>query len=281
MKRLIVSADDVGLVPGITAGALRALRDGIVTSISVMTATSGWDATRAALVDAGVTHVGVHMTLCEGRPVLAAERIPTLVDPSGAFPIDFGAVVRRVATGRVDRGELTREWIAQVRRAQEAGFRVTHVDGHKHAHLLPGLPRVCRAVLEATGVQGLRRPHEPGPGPRRGVRAALSLASTAAGRCGRAPDRCVGIGVAGGLTEDRLLELLGRLPDGTSELVSHPGAGGAQLVTAMEADGLAWGRDYGFGDELAALTSPRVRAAVEAADIELISWATFLEGAPV
>ncbi len=277
MKHLIVSADDVGLAPGITRGALTAWRDGIVTSLSVMTAGLDWEATRRALTDAGVRDVGVHLSLCEGAPVLPAGEVASLVDGSGRFPVDFGAAVRGVVSGRARTDELAAEWIAQVRRAQDAGLRVTHVDGHKHAHLLPRVAAVCRRVLGETGVIGLRRPREGGPGPRRAVRAALSLASRAAGSLGRSPDRCVGIGVAGGLDTGTLLALLARLPEGTSELVGHPGEGGAELRADMEAQGLAWGAGYGFSDELAALTSPRVRGAVEALGIRLISWAEFLE----
>ena len=210
--------------------------------------------------------------------MLPGSRVRSLADAEGRFPTSLSTVVRRLATGRVRRSELRAEWGAQIRRARDSGFRVSHVDGHKHVHVMPGLVSVIRAVLEDSGVRGIRLPREPGAGPRRRVRGALMLASSRAAGFARAPDRVVGVAQAGGLHEDGLVGLLRQLPEGTSELVSHPGRPGPELPAAMLAAGLVWGAAYAFGDELEALTSARVRAEVDAQGVELLSWEDFLAG---
>jgi predicted glycoside hydrolase/deacetylase ChbG (UPF0249 family) len=268
--KLIVSADDVGLARGITAGALEAHARGIVTSLSVMTAVHDWDPAGLEGVD-----VGVHLTLCEGRSVLSPDRIPSLVDASGAFPTDFGQVVRRVASGHVDRSELKAEWIAQVQRAREAGLSISHLDGHKHVHVMPGLGRVALEVRRATGVPGFRLPMQRG-GERRAVRTALTACSLrlrgALRRTGgQSADRTVGLGCAGRLTTDTLVALLRGLGRGTTELVAHPGLDG--VAQELESQGLDWGAGYRFSDELAALTSDAAREAIDRRGIELVSWA--------
>jgi hypothetical protein len=64
-----------------------------------------------------------------------------------------------------------------------------------------------------------------------------------------------------------VLRLVAALPPGLTELYCHPSSG----VSA----GLApYQRGYDHAGELAALTSPRVRAAVRAADVALVSYAT-------
>ena len=66
LRRLIVTADDVGLHPGMTAGAIRAHRDGIVTACSlVANGVAFYDAVER-LREVPSLEVGVHLTLVEG-----------------------------------------------------------------------------------------------------------------------------------------------------------------------------------------------------------------------
>jgi len=276
--RLVVTADDVGLDPGITEGALRAWSEGIVTSLSVITARSDWRATIDRLKAAGARDVGVHLTLCEGAPALPPAEVPTLVEADGRFPLRGRTVVARILAGRVDLGEVRKEWLAQVRRAQESGLSVNHLDGHKHLHVLPGLLGVAFDVRQGCGVPGMRLPRQPGPGPRRAVRRVLGLLSgPAASRFRRTgavtTDRVAGIDVAGRLDTPALVELIGRLQEGTTELVAHPGQPGATLPLRLEAEGLAWAGAYRFADELLALTSDEARAELEGRGVELVGWA--------
>jgi len=283
VKRLVVTADDVGLDPGITRGALLARAEGIVTSLSVLTARPDWETTAEALREAGAREVGVHLTLCEGSPVLPASELPSLVDPEGRFPHRLGAVLSRVVTRRLDWGEVRREWLAQVARAREAGLEVTHLDGHKHVHLAPGLCAIALEVLRESGVPGFRLSSEPGRGPRRALRASLGVLSRRcsrrlAGHGGRSTDRVAGIAQAGRLDTSGLVSLLERLPEGTTELISHPGQLGETLPSRLLDEGLDWAADYGFGQELQALTSSAAQQAIERCGIELTSWGELLSG---
>lgn len=277
MRRLIVCADDVGLDPGITEGALEAWRSGIVTDLSVHAARDDWGRTATSLRAAGVTEVGVHLTLCEGRPVLGAHEVPSLIADGGRFPISGKRLLARYLSGRLRRAEVRREWLAQVRRVQADGFAVTHLDGHKHLHLLPTLFPLVRDVLQSCGVRGMRLPREPGLTDRLAVRGLLGALSAAPSlrlrRSGvRTTDRTAGIAVAGRLTEERLLTLLRDLPEGSTELVCHPGRTGDTLPSRLVEEGSAWAGDYGWDGEREALLSPRVREAATAGGVELLSW---------
>src|SRR5687768_3715380 len=74
-RRLIVTADDVGLHPGMTEGAIRAHLDGIVTACSVVANGAAFDDAVARLRDVPSLEVGVHLTLVEEHP-LTAIRFP-------------------------------------------------------------------------------------------------------------------------------------------------------------------------------------------------------------
>jgi predicted glycoside hydrolase/deacetylase ChbG (UPF0249 family) len=74
-RRLIVTADDVGLHPGMTTGAIRAHREGIVTACSVVAnGVAFYDAVER-LRDVPSLEVGVHLTLVEERS-LTGMRLP-------------------------------------------------------------------------------------------------------------------------------------------------------------------------------------------------------------
>ncbi len=270
MIDLIVSADDVGLHPSFTAGAIEAWRHGVVTSLSVVTATPWWSSTVDALMAAGVGEIGVHLTVCEGEPVGPIEPLGGLVR-GGRFSRS-AATAALLSGGR--RGAVQAEWVAQVRRAQDAGLQVTHLDGHKHLHVLPSLLGVVEAVAKATGVDGVRRPIEGGIGRRRRVRAALALSAgiALAGSSLRQPDRCTGIGEAGGLDAGRLVELIEGLRPGVTELICHPAAASAGYPEGPLAEGLAWTARYDADGERRALLDPAVRAALDARGVRLLSW---------
>lgn len=273
MIDLIVSADDVGLHPCFTAGALEAFQHGLVTSLSVITASPYWEQTAEALKAAGVVEIGAHLTVCEGEPVGPAGALGPLVR-GGSFSRSMGAVAL-LSVGL--RRAIAAEWQAQVRRAQDAGFTVTHLDGHKHLHVLPGLAGVAVAVADATGVPGVRRPYEPGVGPRKRVRAGLALAAgiALAGSPKRHPDRCTGIAVSGGLDRGALLDAIDRLQPGVTEFVCHPASAAAGYPEGTLADGLAWTAHYAADAERRALLDPAVRAALDERGVRLRTWGEF------
>ena len=80
------------------------------------------------------------------------------------------------------------------------------------------------------------------------------------------PDRMFGMHQTGAVTEDYLLHLIETLPPGTSEVYCHP-------AETVDDEARRWRpADYRSDAELAALCSPRVRAAIDAAGIELIAY---------
>ncbi|HEX6534728.1 MAG TPA: ChbG/HpnK family deacetylase [Gemmatimonadaceae bacterium] len=270
-RRLIVHADDLGLSPGVTRGILEAHAAGVVTSASAV-GNAPWldDAACAARV-APSLDVGVHLNLVQGRPL---ERVPTLVDRrTGAF-LSLGALARRALAGRVDVGEVSAECAAQIARVRGVGIEPSHLDGHRHAHVLPGIwPGVAEAA-RAARIRVVRVPVERSLGatwrPGAGVkRLALAAAWRVASRRAPAPDHAdhfAGIALMGGRrTLPRLLRLLDALPPGTTELMVHPGRADRALAAV---DPYTWQRER----ELEALLSAALRARLARADIELVTF---------
>jgi predicted glycoside hydrolase/deacetylase ChbG (UPF0249 family) len=240
-RRLIVNADDFGLTEGVTRGILRASRDGLVTSATVLANLP--PALDAEAVATGLG-LGLHLNLTWGPPVSPAGTVPSLVGPDGRFVRDLATLSQRA---RPD--EVRREAEAQLEAfTRRFGRAPTHIDSHHHVHRLPG---VMEAVLDV--VVGARLPlRSQDAGFREGLR-----------RHGvPTPDHFVGgDDPAPYWTLERLLDQLASLPLGLTELMCHPG---------HFDDALAYSR-YGRPREveLQALCEPEARATVERLDIRL------------
>jgi len=268
MRRLIVSGDDLGLHPGINAGVLRCHREGIVTSASLCPNGAAFEDAVAALRDAPELDVGVHLTLVGEAPLLPPDRVPTLA-PGGRLPAHFTALFLRLLLRRVREAEVEAEMAAQVARARDAGLRPTHLDSHQHVHLHPALLPVVLRVARRFGIGAVRASRRIVSW--RSLRSALLVLASHRGarrfrESGlRTPDALVGIAETGRLDEARLLGLVAALPEGTSELVCHPGAGDGAIASAY-----GWG--FQWDEEAAALTSPAVREALQREGVRLIAY---------
>ena len=142
--RLVVNADDFGMSPGISRGILRAHREGIVTSTSVLGNCGDFDEVRAILADAPELGVGVHLALVGRGPIAEAARVPSLLTAGGRFHergTEFAAAWTKRA---IDAGDLEREFDAQIARVRDAGIKIDHLDTHHHLGFLPVVGRTVR-----------------------------------------------------------------------------------------------------------------------------------------
>jgi chitin disaccharide deacetylase len=237
VKRLIVTADDVGLDRGMTAGAIEAHRHGIVTACSIVANGREFDDAVARLRDCPALEVGVHLTLVEERALTTGETMPR-------------NYVRYLLSRRRDPEPELR---AQIERVLAAGFHVTHLNGHQHLHQLPRISRIVQRLAREYRINYVRVVNDRGGRKRRAAMAVLSA-------LGDRSRRTIGVAEAGHLSVDRIVELLDYVSDVT-ELVTHPG---------VNVSGYAhW--NYEWDAETHALCDPRLRAAISSKGIQLIT----------
>ena len=243
-RRLIVNADDFGLTGGVSRGILRAHREGLVTSTTVLASLPPQPELDAAAADAAGLGLGLHFNLTWGRPVSPAETVPSLVDAEGRFGRDLAALGERA---RPD--DVRREAEAQIESfTRRFGRAPTHLDSHHHVHRVA---RVMDAVVDV--VLAARLPlRSQDTGFREGLRR-RDVATT---------DHFVGDAQSEPYwTTERLLDQLAILPLGLTELMCHPGVFDADLAYSR------YGRQRDV--ELSALCDPEARATVERLDIQL------------
>lgn len=268
---LIVNADDYGLTEAVSAGILRASREGVVTSTSVLAVAPGFARTGKWLADEGGLGVGVHLAVVgEDPPLLPASEVPTLVDRRGRFPVSWKVFLPRCVAGRVDPDDIRRELTAQVEAVAALGVEVDHLDSHQHLHMWPLLAPVVIELARARGIPAIRVPRSHGRSPVSIVvnRLAGRLAS-AARRAGlRFPEDASGVDEAGHLDGPKLVAALDRFVArgaASAELGTHPGE-----ADDPERHRYRW--DYTWQDELGVLVAPESRRAVEARGFRLGSY---------
>ena len=142
---------------GITDGILLAHREGFLTSTSLMTNMPAADYAVACLAQAPALGVGVHLNICSGRPLLPAEKIPTLVDSKGNFH-SADVMIRKLWRWQVSGHEIESEFRAQLRWAKDRGIAPTHADSHHHLNLYAAAAIPFARALESEGIAQTRSP---------------------------------------------------------------------------------------------------------------------------
>jgi chitin disaccharide deacetylase len=251
VKRLIVNADDFGFTRDVNQGVVQAHREGILTATTLMATGAAFeDAVRLAK-ETPTLDVGCHLVLVGEAP----------------FPMTVGKLVPAVLMGRI---AIYDALAAQVRRILDAGIAPTHLDTHKHTHLLPQVLEAVARVSEEFRIPWVRRPFDfrgqPG-----GIGWKNSLMHLRAGGfektlakhgC-RSTDWFAGFRMTGNYDAAMLASVIRALPEGSTEFMCHPGVLGSELQNAGTR--LKKSRQY----ELAALTSVEAKNAIAEAGVRL------------
>jgi chitin disaccharide deacetylase len=261
--RLIVNADDFGFTRDVNEGIVEAYKNGILTATTLM---ANGDAFEHAIELAHGTpslDVGCHVVLVQGQSV---------ADPSRALPASLPDLVRTLLRRKLD---VYEEIAAQVTKIARAGIRPTHIDTHKHTHLLPPVLDAVARVAHDFGIHWVRRPFDFGiDGRARITKSAIALGMRAT-RPGFArtlaqlkmTDHFTGFQLTGALDAGSLIGTLERLPEGLTEFMCHPGKLGPDLRAAQTR--LKESREI----ELAALVSREARRVIERRGIQLVNYA--------
>lgn len=267
-RRLIVNADDFGLSPSVNQAVIRAHREGILTTASLMVNESSCAEAVELAKQNPRLGVGLHLTLLMGHSALPPGELPALVNDRSEFLNDPVKVGFKYFFQRGVREQLRKEIHAQFARFRATGLPLDHVNGHLHLHLHPTVLGILMEDAGALGIDRLRLTRDPfwvdvslARG-QRVYRATHALIYSLLSRRARAPlrrrnirhtHRVFGLLQNGRVDETYILKLLPLLPPGDSELYSHPSLDN-------------------FKHEFEALVSPRVKAQADKLGIELIRY---------
>jgi predicted glycoside hydrolase/deacetylase ChbG (UPF0249 family) len=288
MRYLIVNADDLAWADGVNQGIAEARQNGIVSSTSLLANGAAFDSAVKFALATPALGVGVHLNLSDGPPVASPESVPSILNEQGQFAGGPESFLLRIARRNLRLKEVELEWESQILKVVHAGIHPTHLDGHKHVHMLPGLFEIALRLAKRHGIGAVRISHEAST-----LRVALSsgekqnlpivmkqgvqarvlklLARDARAMAETAgiatTDYFCGIAQTGELNLDGMKRLLQSLPEGTTEMMCHPGFMDAELEKS--ATRLQDSRTL----EVEILTSPEIRNLIASQGIRLIDYA--------
>lgn len=261
-RRLIVTADDFGLDESVNEAVERAWRQGILTAAGLMVgAPAAADAIERARRMNGLG-VGLHVVLTDGEPVLPASDVNLLTDSRGRFLDNMVIAGVRFFVGPRVRRQLAKEIRAQFEAFKRTGLLLDHVSAHKHFHLHPTVLGLIIDIGREYGMKAVRLPLE-ASGPRALIPWVKLMRRRLIGAGLGYNDQVFGLVETGRLDEDRVATYVANLPGGVTEIYCHP-ASRLEITPAMAG--------YRHLEELAALLSPRVSAAIRDTNTELIAF---------
>jgi len=264
----VVNADDFGRSASINQAVIRAYREGILTSASLMVNEAGFEEAVKLARENPRLGIGLHLTLLCGHSTLSPEQIPGLVDENQCFTNSPGGAGFRYFFHRSLRDALRKEIHAQFEKFRQTGLRLDHVNGHLHLHLHPSIFRILMEGASVLGIDRMRLTRDPfwlnarlagGNWWYRLLHTVIyhTLSARARGELGRRGIRhtrvVFGLLQNAKVDEPYLLKLLPVLAPGDSELYSHP---------SLDE----------FKNEFDALMSPRVRDLIDQLQIQLIRY---------
>ena len=258
MRTLVVNADDFGFTRDVNRGIIEAHRKGILTATTIMADGAAFDDAVRLAKENPTLDIGVHLVLVGQAP----------------FPMTVAGLARAVYFGGIPIYEALS---AQVRKVVGAGLSPTHLDTHKHTHLLPPILEAVARISQEFAIPWVRRPFDLPLTPRhiswktRVVSRGLSL--------GRGPfkrvlaehgclstDHFAGFKITGNFDAADVAQMIRSLPEGSTEFMCHPGVCTAELQAARTR--LKESREA----ELLALTAPEVRDALNESGVQLAAY---------
>jgi predicted glycoside hydrolase/deacetylase ChbG (UPF0249 family) len=265
-KQLVVNADDFGFTPDVNQGIVEAHRQGILTAATMMANGAAFDDAVQLARETPSLDLGCHLVLIGGRSLVTGK----------PFPLTVKQLLSALLLRQIRPYE---ELAAQVRRIADQGIEPSHLDTHKHTHLAPPVLEAVARIGKEFGIPWVRRPFDfPLHALGGSVPRLRRLTSRALGLCRRrfhrvleshgcrTTDHFAGFQITGRFHTAELVELMGLIPAGTTELMCHPGRCGADLRQARTR--LKESRER----ELEALVSPQARAALSRHGIELANY---------
>jgi predicted glycoside hydrolase/deacetylase ChbG (UPF0249 family) len=258
VRKLVVNADDFGFTRDVNQGIIEAHQKGILTATTIMAVGAAFDDAVRFARENPALDIGVHLVLV-GQP---------------PFPMTVAQLMRAVMLGQI---RIYEELSTQVRRVLDAGLDPSHLDTHKHTHLLPPVLNAVARISEEFKIPWVRRPFDFPIGPhgiswkKRTVSRALTVVRgrfervLASHGC-RSTDHFAGFQITGKFDASDVAALIRSLPEGSTEFMCHPGICGDELRAASTR--LKESRE----EELRALTAPAVRDALRESGVELATY---------
>ena len=94
------------------------------------------------------------------RPRRSGKRCKRCVNEAGDLEGGPEKLLLRIARRKLPLEEVEKEWNAQIQKVRDSGIAPTHLDGHKHVQMLPGLFEIALRLAKKHGIRAIRVSNE-------------------------------------------------------------------------------------------------------------------------
>ena len=241
---LIINADDLGYTRGVNEAIRQCSMTGILRSATLMANAAAFDDAVAMVGSNPRLDVGVHLVLTRLPSLAPPRKITGLVDEGGCLPPTPWKLMAALNQGKISQGAIREELTCQIGKVFDYGLKPTHLDSHKHVHVIPGVLEVVIELAEKYAIPWVRNPFDETPFFRllrlldtpsissfctQHAKAQLlaawrtSFMRRIRGVGIRIPRHFFGVSLTGLWNTAAALQLLKDLPPGISEWMLHPG----------------------------------------------------------
>jgi predicted glycoside hydrolase/deacetylase ChbG (UPF0249 family) len=278
MKKLVVNADDFGLTEGISSGIIEGFNNGIIASASLITTMPAFPHAVGLALENPHLDIGVHLSLTVGQPCAKSAKLAPILK-KGMFVQSYRRVIKTVYANDIRLVDIKTEMSAQIRKVQDAGLNITHLDSHQHIHMVPRLFRLLLALMKDHQIPFIRIPNELIRA--HNLRNSKGWGLFVLGLIGKLSRKTVihsglntseyfwGLSCSESMSLHDLICVLRSLRPGINELMCHPGYNDATLKAIYD-------RPSFRQQELSALTCQEAFDLVAREDIELTNYRTLL-----
>ena len=153
----IFNADDFGISKGVNAAIVKAHREGILNSASLMI-NQKYAAEAVKLAkEMPELEMGLHVNLTNEYPAASAQEIPLLVDGQGKLKNGFvNLLLLSFFKPRQLRLQVEIEMRAQIAKYLTTGLPLQHLDSHRHVHMIPQIFKTMRKLQKEFEVPSIR-----------------------------------------------------------------------------------------------------------------------------
>ncbi len=231
MKRVIINADDFGLIQGVNEGIIQAHKEGVLSSATLMANAPGFEHAVELARQNENLGVGVHLNILRGKPLSETRNVESLITKEGIFCPSVFRLYRKLKSRQIDLDHVEEELRAQIEKVMNAGIVPSHLDSEKHSHMIEPLFTVVLKLAKDYRIGKIRFIREYCLTPRL-VQMAKSLLISLSGSALKkkmiaegikSSNHFCGVCDSGNMTADRLQKTLLRLKNGVTEIMVHPG----------------------------------------------------------
>ncbi len=156
-QNIIFNADDFGISKGVNAAIFKAYNEGVLNSASLMVNQKYANEAVKMHKDMPNLMLGLHVNLTNEYPASDAQNLDLLVGKDKKFKNGFLKLfLLSVFKPRKFKQQVKIEVEAQIKKALDMGVKLSHIDSHRHVHMIPSIFSVFRELMEKYDIKKTR-----------------------------------------------------------------------------------------------------------------------------